>query len=71
MAKPDEPWYLEIYKKKGTKAERHWTESDFSEVVRHVTAARIDPDHILRVRSPIDASKEQLQKIQDLGGQLF
>ncbi len=35
------------------------------------TSARSDPDHILRVRSPIDASKEQLQKIQDLSGRLF
>jgi hypothetical protein len=64
-------WYLEIYKKTGTKAERYWTESDFEEVVRHVTAARSDTGHILRVRSPTDASPEQLQKIRDLDGQTF
>ena len=64
-------WYLEIYKKTGTKAERHWTESDFAEVVRHVAAARSDPDHILRVRSPANASAVQLQKVRDLGGQPF
>ncbi len=64
-------WYLEIYKKAGTKAERYWQENDFAEVVRHVTAARSDPDHILRVLAPTDASRDQLQKIQDLGGRLM
>jgi hypothetical protein len=60
-------WYLETYKKTGTKAERYWLESDFSKVVGHVGAARKDADHILRVLAPADATLAQLQKIQDLG----
>jgi hypothetical protein len=60
-------WYLETYKKTGTKAERWWLENDFSKVVGHVSSARKDADHILRVLAPADATRAQLQKIQDMG----
>lgn len=62
-------WYLEIYKKNGRRAERYWSESDFSAVVGHVKAARKDPDHILRLLGPYDAPVAQLREIQRLGGQ--
>ena len=64
-------WYLETYKKTGTKAERWWIENDFSKVVGHVAAARKDADHILRVLAPLSATHAQLQKIQDLGARRF
>jgi hypothetical protein len=64
-------WYLETYKKTGTKAERYWLESDFSKVVQHVAAARTDADHILRVLAPTNASIAQLQQIQDMGARRF
>jgi hypothetical protein len=60
-------WYLEIYKKTGRKAERHWLESDFSVVVGHVKAARRDPDHILRVMGPYDAPRAQIHELERLG----
>jgi hypothetical protein len=60
-------WYLEIYKKTGRKAERHWQESDFSKVVGHVKTARRDPDHILRVMGPYDAPLSELHELERLG----
>jgi hypothetical protein len=64
-------WYMEIYRKTGTRAERWWKVNTFTEVRPHVVAARTNPNSILRVLAPISATRAELDEMHELGARPF
>lgn len=64
-------WYLETYKKTGTRAERSWKADTFADVRPYVIAARTNPTDILRVLAPATATRAELDEMHELGALRF
>jgi len=64
-------WYMESYRKTGTRAERWWKANTFAEVRPHVIAARTNPNAILRVLAPSSATRAELDEMHEMGARPF